>query len=619
MPVVLRVLERPTDAGYRSIIGAWGRTSMPAIREWLQPPDLDILAARRSADDGNDHPATASVLAEGVATDGDIQRGVDTDWYTLTVPASDNTLELTLEAPPIAGVTIALTDLAGRAVPLEMLRSSGPLVARYAADVEPGGTYLVRVTQPPFSTLFTYDTSGSLGRVLGHVSTALRGFAAGITPGEETVMIMPFEDMPLLPDWSDDRWLLEDAVAGVASALGSSAAERSMISGARELASRAGARAMLVVTDAETMSYHQTSQLWSSLAQVRPIVFTVHVGGGGAPALTTSLMQDWAHAWGGHYEYAASHAALDRSFDRLASWLRRPAAYRVMFEATFVDHAPGQLSLEAPAGSDGAASVVAGSDVRVEILLDTSGSMRARIGTRSRIAIAKRVLTRLIGSTLPEGLPVGLRTFDPMRRCGSTLVAPIEPLDRDEMLATIKGIKVVRQTRTPIAATLQEVASDLAGSGGMAIVVLVTDGAETCQGDPEAVIRELAASGLDIRVNIVGFAIDDADLERRLARWAEVGGGRAFSADDADSLGAGVAAALAAPFRVLDTTGHVVATGIVGGDAVMLPPGRYTVEVLTDPVRVLEEVVITPGGWRRITVGDPATPSSGSGLPGVSQ
>jgi hypothetical protein len=612
-PVVLRVVERPTDGIYRSIIGAWGRTTPTAIRELLLPPDLTALPARTLEGDGDDHPAGATPLTETVPLDAHIQRGEDIDWYTVTVPAGDNTLELDIEAPPVAGIEVRLTDLAGRALPLVPLRSSSPIIARYQADVVPGETYLVRLVQPPFSTVFTYDTSGSLGRVLTYVSTALRGFAADVRPGEEVVQIMPFEEKPLLPDWSDERYLIEDSVAGVFSARGSSAAESSMLQAAQMLAMRPGARAMLVVTDAETASFHQNGALWLSLSQVRPIVFTVHVAGGGAPALTTNLMQDWANSWGGHYEYAASHAELDRAFDRLATWLRRPASYRISFDASFVDHSPGNLSLEAPPGPGGAGSVVAGSGVGVEILLDTSGSMRDRIGKRTRISIARDVLRRLVGETLPEGLPVALRTFDPARRCGSTLLAPLGPLDRESMLAKVKDITAAKATRTPLAATLGQVANDLAQARGKAIVVLITDGDETCQGDPEAVIRGLIASGLDVRINIVGFAIDDEALQAELERWAQIGGGEAFGADDAESLDAGIAAALAAPYRVLDEAGEVVGEGAVGGDPVSLPPGSYTVEVLTDPVRVIEDVVITPGGWRRITVGVP------EGGPGVGQ
>ena len=617
-PVVLRVLERPTDDTYRSVTGAWGRTSAPAILELLSPPDLTALTARTSEDDGNDHPLTATPLTETVPFDAHIQRDVDVDWYTLTMPAGDNTLDLAIEAPPTAGIAVALTDLTGRDVHLEEARSTSPDIVRYTADVEPGATYLLRVVEPPISTVFTYDTSGSLGPVLSYISTALRGFAADVRPGEEAVQIMAFEEEPLLPDWSDDRYLIEDAVAGIFSARGSSAAESSMIAGTRMLALRPGAKAMLVVTDAETMSFNQTSQLWASLAEVRPIVFTVHVGGGGAPVLTTNLMQDWANAWAGHYEYAASHGQLDRAFDRLATWLRRPAAYRVSFEGRFIDHRPGGLSVEPPAGAEGARSVVAGSGVGVEILLDTSNSMLKKIGKQSRMSIAKDVMRRLIGETLPEGVPVAVRIFDPAQRCGSTLLAPLAPLDRESMLAKVERVKAGKHTKTPIAATLQQVASDLAQTQGMGVVVLVTDGRESCDGDPEAAIRAIKASGLDVRINIVGFAIQDQGLKDRMAQWAEIGGGQAFDAGDADSLLDGVAQALAAPFRVLDSAGEEVATGVVGGDPVSLPPGTYTVEVLTDPVRVIEDVVVQPGMSRRIELGSPGAQTPGAS-PGVSQ
>ena len=52
----------------------------------------------------------------------------------------------------------------------------------------------------------------------------------------------------------------------------------------------------------------------------------------------------------------------------------------------------------------------------VELLLDTSGSMLERLGNSTRIAVAKDVLTRLVNRTLPEGLPVALRTFKAKKR-----------------------------------------------------------------------------------------------------------------------------------------------------------------------------------------------------------
>ena len=45
----------------------------------------------------------------------------------------------------------------------------------------------------------------------------------------------------------------------------------------------------------------------------------------------------------------------------------------------------------------------------------------------------------------------------------------------------------------------------------------------------------LLAEGLDVQVNIVGFAIDDAELESDIAQWAELGHGSWFQADTRSS------------------------------------------------------------------------------------
>ncbi len=609
LPTTLRVIERATDDTYRSIVGAWGRNEPNAIRELLEPPDLSAVATPVDLADGNDTAETATPLVADVTQDARIQRGKDIDWYELTIPAGLNTLDLVISASAAAGLVPTLHDGTGAVVEMVEGIATDPGTAHFFADVVPGATYRVLVEQPPFSTAFTYDTSGSLAAYLTYISTALRGFAEGVTPGEEAVWIMPFEDPPLLRDWSDDTYALQNAVAGVASISGSSAAEASLVAVLAELEGRTGTRAILVVTDAETSSYAMMGDLWSGLATVHPIVFAVHVAGGGAPQLTTNLMQDWAHSWGGHYEYATSHGQIDRAFDRLATWLRRPAAYTIGYTPSFVSHAPGGLSIMPPDGPDGPLPVIAGTGVGVEILLDTSGSMQRKVGKQRRIQIAKAVLSDLVDQTLPSGLPVALRIFDPKRKCGSTLLAPLAPLDKASMLAMVKDLKIAKGTKTPIAATLSEVAADLAGSVGPKIIVLVTDGQESCKGDPEQAIRDLVAQGLDVRVNIVGFAIDDAGLKAQLERWAGVGNGQAFDAQGAKDLAAGIASALRAPFRVYDKDGQLVASGVVGGDQVALAPGSYRVEVLTDPVIVLEDVVIPAGESRTIQLEAPvATP-----------
>jgi hypothetical protein len=608
MPVVLRAFERPTDADYQSILGAWGRANPSAIHERLVPPDTSALEQPVDLADGNDTPETATVVPpEAEPVDARIRRGSDIDWYSFTVPDGLNRLEFTLAAGPEAGLEPTLHDSAGRVVELVGVSSGARGGWSWAARVEPGATYRLRVEQLPFSTVVTYDTSGSMGNYLSYVSAALRGFASDITPGEEAMMVIPFEDSAVLDHWTDDPFELESAVAGVASVSGSSAAERSISNAARELGFRRGPKAILVVTDAETSSYPDNGAMWGWLDDVRPLLFTVHAEGSGAPNLTTDLMQDWAASNGGHYDYAWSHGQVDRAFDRLATWMRRPAAYDVTWRAYFESDEPGTLSISPPPGPQGSESVVAGSGVAVEVLLDTSGSMLERLGGARRIDVAKSVLRRLVNDTLPAGVPLALRTFKAgTDSCDSQLVAPLAPLDPEQMTSIVDGLRINRRTRTPIAATLREVAGDLGNGEGPRIIVLITDGEESCRGRPAAAIRELLAQGLDVRINIVGFDIDDQGLKRQLERWAEMGNGQSFDADSADELASGIAEALAAPFRVFDEDGAEVATGTVGGPEVQLPPGSYRVEVLTDPVIVMEDVAIVAGEGRDIELEPPS-------------
>lgn len=270
---------------------------------------------------------------------------------------------------------------------------------------------------------------------------------------------------------------------------------------------------------------------------------------------------------------------------------------------------PGTVRVLGPSEQVESAPVVAGSDVAVEIILDTSGSMLEKVGGRRRIDIARQVLSKLVTETLPARVPVALRTFVAgAGSCGTQLAVPLGPLEPSTMSARIKGLKIDRRTRTPIGAALHQVARDLAGVTGPRIVVLVTDGEESCKGDPEKEVTALAAQHLDLHINVVGFALGEASIKERIAEWARLGNGTSFDAQNEADLAAGIGRALAAPFRVYDTSGVVVASGVVDGEPVPLEPGTYRVEVLSDPVTMFPDVVVEPGREVVVRVGGDAPP-----------
>lgn len=607
LPATLRAIERPTDATYRSILGEWGQGNLQGPRESLDPPSI---ATPPDVPDDNDTPATADPLVAGQPSAGRVHIGEDVDWYALSVPEGDNSVTFTVEGPLTVAVRLTLHDAAGAQVPMTFQPGAAPGTIDYGASVTGGTAYTLLVEQPPFSAVFSFDTSASMGTYLPFVTQAMRVYTGGVVPGEEAVQLQAFEEPPLLPDWSDDPYRLQSAAANWVNRAGSSGLEAGVSDASDLLAGREGARAILLVTDAETSTYVRNAEMWRKLGAVRPQIFAVLVAGNTTPALDVHVMQDLSAAAGGVYQYARSHAEMDRAFDRMATWLRRPAAYTLAVatsEKLLPPLPPGTLSVVSPNGPGGAPGPVAvGQNVAIELLLDTSGSMLERFGGKRRIDIAKSVLQSLVLENLPAGVPVALRVFTQRpKSCASELAVPLGPLNPAAMAATIGRLSVKRSVNTPLAAAIARVGSDLSAVTGPRIVVVVSDGQESCGGNPTKAVRSLRAGGADVTLNIVGLGLDKAS-RKAIGKLARLGGGTYFDARDPDQLAKAIGAATSAPFAVYDAAGTKVAGGIVNGEPVPLPPGSYKVVVLTDPEVTYDAVVVETGAGLILTLPSPA-------------
>ena len=607
LPSTLRILESPTDDTYRSVVGQWGRSNPDGIHEVLVPPA--VVGSNADVPDAGDDPDAAMLLGDGAGADGRVTRNQDVDWYEVDVPAGLDVLTFPVTQSPGAGVALILQDSAGDPVRIWGVPTDDPAVTVWTARVSPG-RYRVEVEQPVLSAAFAFDTSGSMAEYVPQVREALRAFVRGVVQGDEVLKIYPFGVPSLTPDWADDPFLLEQLVATGVTVGESSEAEATMLPATKALLGRKGTRAMLVLTDAETGSYDQNTDLWDWLEDVRPAIFTVHIGGSGDPGLTTALMQDWALSGFGHYQYAATQSDIDTAFARMTTWLRRPADYHLSWQATDASLPPSKISVRMPLGPNGAPlNPPLSKGVGVALAVDTSLSMRRPLGTTDRMSVARDVLQRLIATTIPEGVPVSLRTFKPKKAsCDSSLILPLRPLVRAKMSDEIRKLGGVTRG-TPLAAMIAALPQDLAGVAGPKVVIVITDGAETCGGDPGAAVQELVDAGLEASVSIVGLALDRADVKADMKTWAEAGGGTFYDAQDPATLETAIAAVLQAPFRVYDEAGTIVATGVVGGAPVEVPTGIFRVEVLSDPAVVFEGIDLIPGESADLTLEQPvATP-----------
>ena len=159
------------------------------------------------------------------------------------------------------------------------------------------------------------------------------------------------------------------------------------------------------------------------------------------------------------------------------------------------------------------------SQTYVELILDASGSMWNTIEDgRYRIVAAKDVLTQFIGG-LPDGnLNVGLRVYGSQLEAiaedaceDSKLFVPLSGVDKASLSKTVQDADAIGAT--PIAFSLLAAADDFPTDAQRRIIILVTDGEESCGGNLQAVAEDLHNRGFEIDIRIIGFDLDDRAIQ----------------------------------------------------------------------------------------------------------
>ncbi|QDV68962.1 von Willebrand factor type A domain protein [Rosistilla carotiformis] len=173
------------------------------------------------------------------------------------------------------------------------------------------------------------------------------------------------------------------------------------------------------------------------------------------------------------------------------------------------------------------------------LIFDCSNSMNepARNG-QSKMEVAKTTVAELI-DMIPIGMPTSVIVYghNVEEKCEAVMIGrPLTPLggaDKAELRQFVLGLQP--RGWTPIAKSLR-VAGEVLDSKMDAYtgIVLISDGKETCGGDPAAEARKLAAKH-NIEFHVVGFDVDD-DTRRQLENIARLGGGKYQGASSPEDL-----------------------------------------------------------------------------------
>lgn len=175
------------------------------------------------------------------------------------------------------------------------------------------------------------------------------------------------------------------------------------------------------------------------------------------------------------------------------------------------------------------------------VVVDSSGSMQETTleGIR-RIDAAKTALLQL--SDTLQGHDVGMLLFGHRRTTNDPDVCqdielrlPIGHFDEAEYKLTVAALQP--RGATPIAESLLRAKDVLSGRARdtQKSIILVTDGNETCGGDPVAIARDLREAGFNVKVHVVGFGVDQT-LALQLRAIADAGGGEFIAARNAEEL-----------------------------------------------------------------------------------
>ncbi|WP_226655954.1 vWA domain-containing protein [Pseudalkalibacillus hwajinpoensis] len=174
------------------------------------------------------------------------------------------------------------------------------------------------------------------------------------------------------------------------------------------------------------------------------------------------------------------------------------------------------------------------------VLLDASSSMLLESNGEQKMTTAKKAV-KSFAQTIGKSSDISLVVYghkgseadeDKQRSCsGIEEVYPMGSYDKAEFQEAVNAFD--SKGWTPLAAAIEKADKMSQSYDSATTIYIVSDGAETCDGDPVAASEKLSANGNT--VNIIGFDVD-AEAENQLKEVAAAGNGEYFQADSPDDL-----------------------------------------------------------------------------------
>ena len=534
----------------------------------------------------NDSITQAVELPIGTTLAGRSDAEGDLDFFAFDVPGpGSKVVSLTLTGRPWIRTRLELADASGA-----KLFTHDPLTAEtehlFTWLLEPG-RYSLKLGEPPSGIAIIIDDSGSMGDAIFTAKEAARLFALSKRP-DERVSLFGFSGpvRQLSPLTDDGVQLAQLVMDGIDQSIPSGTSiYDAVIAGMDSLSEAQGNRAIILLTDGEDVSSKVSyPEFWNALENRRIPIYAIGLGGamrkfgGSVSTRLDHMLEAVALGTGGAYFDSPTAEDLPRVWEDIAARIRDRGGYTLRWDIP----GDGMLAVR----ETGEEFVTADAMGDIMFVLDASGSMKARTDQgRARIDVARSIMFDML-KDIPDSARVGLRVYgatrpsEPKGRSCQDSVLMVPVGTGTQATATEIVAQIVPQGQTPIGRSLAAVVDDMPHAE-RGVVVLLTDGEETCDAEadapfnPERVGQALLDAGIEVRVNIIGFDIDDPEVQQGLARIATASGGAFFPAQGEAGLRSAMREAFTAPVIVLDDLGQTIVETKVGAEASTLPAARY--------------------------------------------
>ncbi|MBT2686878.1 VWA domain-containing protein [Bacillus sp. ISL-47] len=224
----------------------------------------------------------------------------------------------------------------------------------------------------------------------------------------------------------------------------------------------------------------------------------------------------------------------------LVSLLASPHYKEVLEKAKVYEPAFEEPYLPDPTKSEGGEEKEAAE--KAIILLDASSSMLLQTGGQIKMDIAKDAV-KSFAQTIGQSSDVSLVVYghkgseaDAEKEISCSGVEEVYPMGQYSKKEFHEAVDSFESNGwTPLAGAIQKAAVMSSGYDGATTIYIVSDGAETCDGDPVQASKDLIQNNSSNTVNIIGFDVD-GKTEDQLKAVAEAGNGEYFKADNPEEL-----------------------------------------------------------------------------------